>query len=204
MTADDLRELLADSEAEEFLILALLALAGEPMGRQRILEHMMAAGATLPPEQWAVELGRLRERRLVVDAGERGVAIAPDAAWAVLDRALDNGMFARASAAYVQATPVRRDWQGHIMLRSYRQGLALLRIALLTGEDSEAVAPVLDACLRCHEANYLHPLVEVCARPVFHPEIVARIHRGVRDGVLAVLVTHCQREPLAARMACAA
>ncbi len=199
MTADDLRELLADSEAEEFLILALLALAGEPMGRQRILEHMMAAGATLPPEQWAVELGRLRERRLVVDAGERGVAIAPDAAWAVLDRALDNGMFARASAAYVQATPVRRDWQGHIMLRSYRQGLALLRIALLTGEDSEAVAPVLDACLRCHEANYLHPLVEVCARPVFHPEIVARIHRGVRDGVLAVLVTHCQREPLAAQ-----
>ena len=74
MTADDLRELLADSEAEEFLILALLALAGEPMGRQRILEHMMAAGATLPPEQWAeriaarpANLGLLREPRLSAD-----------------------------------------------------------------------------------------------------------------------------------------
>lgn len=198
MTQDDIAERLGRCTADERAILALLAVAGEPMGRQRILEHMMAAGAQLPPEQWAGELARLRALGLVAEAGERGMAIAPAAVWPVLDRALDDGLFATMSAAFGQVTPLRRDWQGGIMLRSYRQGLALLRIALLGGEDAAVVTPLLAACLRCHEASYLHPLVEVCARPIFEPALVKRIHRGLRDGVLATLVNHAQREPACA------
>ena len=183
--------------AGEAAILGLLALGGEPMGRQRILEHLMAAGLPLPPEQWAAELARLREAGLVLDAGERGVAIVPGAVWPAIDHAVSSGLFPALRAAYERVTPLRRDWQGTPILRSYRQGLTLLRMALLAGENSAAVTPLLAACLRCHEASYLHPLVEVCARP-FEPALLDRIDPSLRDGVLAVLVQHAQREPLLA------
>jgi len=194
MKRDDLESLLTACSAEERAILALLAVAGEPMGRQRILEHMRALGAQLPEAQWADELERLRATGLLVDANERGMAIAPGAAWPVLDHALDDGLFAVVASAYGQVSSVRRDWQGNLMLRSYRQGLALLRIALLTGEDEQIVSPLLDACLRCHEANYLHPLLEVCARP-FEPALIERIHPRLREGVLQTLVLHLLNEP---------
>ncbi len=194
MTLDDLTARVAACSDDEQAILTLLAIAGEPMGRQRILEHMRALGAALPEAQWADELARLREAQLVVDANERGMGIAPGLAWPVLDRALDNGLFESVAAAYGQASPVRRDWQGNMMLRSYRQGLALLRIALLTGQGGEVVTPLLDACLACHEASYLHPLVEVCARP-FVPALIERIHPRLREGILHVLVMHTRSEP---------
>ncbi|MFC0252395.1 DEAD/DEAH box helicase [Massilia consociata] len=185
---------LKDLDSGEAAILALLALGGEPMGRQRILEHLMAAGLALPPEQWAAELARLRDAGFIADAGERGVTIAPQAVWPALRHALDGELFAALRAAYERVTPLRRDWQGTPVLRSYRQGLALLRMALLAGESGTAVTPLLAACLRCHEASYLHPLVEVCARP-FDPALIERIDPALRDGVLAVLVQHAQREP---------
>lgn len=202
VTVEDTKARLAACSAEEQAILALLAIAGEPMGRQRILEHLRALGAPLPPAQWADELARLREAGLLIDANERGVALAPHAVWPVLDVALDSGLFASVAGAYGQVSMVRRDWQGNLMLRSYRQGLALLRIALFTGENEDVAAPLLDACLRCHEASYLHPLVEVCARP-FEPALVERIHPRLREGVLEVLVRHVQNEPAPAVRACA-
>ena len=183
-----------DLEHGEQAVLALLAMAGEPMGRQRILEHLMAAGLPLPPEQWAAELERLRAAGLVTEVTGRGFAIAPAASWPALERALDDGLFGALQSAYAQVTPLRRDWQGTPVLRSYRQGLALLRIALLTRESPAVVTPLLAACLRCHEAAYLHPLVEVCARP-FDPAILGYIHPSLVDGVLATLVQHAQREP---------
>ncbi|RYE86801.1 MAG: ATP-dependent helicase, partial [Oxalobacteraceae bacterium] len=83
------------------------------------------------------------------------------------------------------------------MLRSYRQGVALLRMALIGGEGPKTIATLLTACLRCHEAAYLHPLVDICARP-FEPELLERINGAVRDDVLAVLVDQVQREPASA------
>ena len=62
MTGSDARALLGSCSAEEHAILALFAIAGEPMGRQRILEHMRALGVALPIAQWVDELARLRER----------------------------------------------------------------------------------------------------------------------------------------------
>ncbi|MEO7581156.1 MAG: SNF2-related protein, partial [Massilia sp.] len=79
----------------------------------------------------------------------------------------------------------------------YRQGVALLRIALLRGDDAKTVGPLLAACMACHEAGYLHPLVDVCGRP-FHPDMLARIHPQVRDAVMAVLIGQTQREPASA------
>ena len=194
MTAVDVNARLAACTAEERALLVVLAIAGEPMGRQRILEHMRALGVALPIAQWVDELARLREQGLVLDMGERGTGIAPELAWPVLDAALDDGLFAIVANAYGLVSTVRRDWQGNLMLRSYRQGLALLRIALLTGEDHEIVSPLLDACLRCHEASYLHPLVDACARP-FAAALMERIHPRLREGILHILVMHARSEP---------
>ena len=126
------------------------------MGRQRILEHLMAAGQPLPPDQWAAELARLREAGFVTDVVGRGFTIAPGAVWPALAHALSSALFADLRAAHERVTPLRRDWQGTPVLRSYRQGLALLRMALLAGESGATVTPLLAACLRCHEAAYLH------------------------------------------------
>ena len=49
------------------------------MGRQRILEHLMAIGLPLPTAQWQAELERLREEGLVTDVAGRGYTIAPAA-----------------------------------------------------------------------------------------------------------------------------
>ena len=65
---------------------------------------------------------------------------------------------------------------------------------LFMGEPAAVVMPLLDACLRCHEAAYLHPLVEVCARP-FSPALMERVHPHLRDAIYAELVQHAQREP---------
>src|SRR5688572_7356837 len=110
-----------DFDAGEQAILSLLALTGEPMGRQRILEHLMAAGLPLPPGQWAAELARLREAGLVNDVVGRGFTIMPAAVWPALELALENGTFGVLRSAYETVTPLRRDWQGTPVLRSYRQ-----------------------------------------------------------------------------------
>ena len=48
-----------------------------------------------------------------------------------LKAALDSGAFPRLWATYIDLTPVRRNWEGQAILRSYRQGVALLRMAEL-------------------------------------------------------------------------
>lgn len=179
---------------EEQAMLTVLAVAGEPMGRQRILEHMRAMGLALPAAQWVDELAHLRELGMVVDQGERGTGIAPELAWPVLDVALDDGLFPMVANAYGTVSTVRHDWQGKLILRSYRQGLALLRIALLSGQEPDIVTPLLDACLHCHEASYLHPLVDICARP-FEPGLMERIHPRLREGILHILIMHARSEP---------
>jgi hypothetical protein len=179
------------------LILALLALAGEPMGRRRIHEHLAPLGESQVEDDLAQDLDALRADGLVGELPSRGYVITPDLAWPATAWALRGRRLNELREVYQTVTPLRHDWQGTPMLRSYRQGVALLRMALLAGEGPKTIAPLLAACLRCHEAAYLHPLVDICARP-FEPELIERINGAVRDEVLAVLVNHVQREPASA------
>jgi SNF2 family DNA or RNA helicase len=179
------------------LILALLALAGEPMGRRRIHEHLLPLGESAVEDDLADDLEALRADGLIGELPSRGYVVAPDLAWPAMAWALRGRRLNELREVYQLVTPLRLDWQGTPMLRSYRQGVALLRMALLAGEGPKTIAPLLAACLRCHEAAYLHPLVDICARP-FEPELIERINGAVRDEVLAVLVNHVQREPASA------
>src|SRR5437763_3980806 len=179
------------------LVLALLALAGEQMGRRRIHEHLALLEESDDEDALATDLEALRSDGLVGELPSRGYVVAPDLAWPAMAWALRTRRFNPLREAYLQILPLRVDWQGTPMLRSYRQGVALLRMALLGGEGPKAIAPLLAACLRCHEAAYLHPLVDICARP-FETELIERINGAVRDEVLAVLVSQVQREPASA------
>jgi SNF2 family DNA or RNA helicase len=179
------------------LILALLALSGEPMGRRRIHEHLAPLGESAVEDDLTDDLESLRADGLVGELPSRGYVVTPDLAWPAIAWALHGRRLNELREVYQTVTPLRLDWQGTPMLRSYRQGVALLRMALLAGEGPKTIAPLLAACLRCHEAAYLHPLVDICARP-FEPELIERINGAVRDEVLAVLVNHVQREPASA------
>jgi len=197
MSVELLRDAFEACGAQEKLLLALLALAGEPMGRRRIHEHLAALEESPDEEALAAPLERLRGAGLVAELPSRGYAIVQEVAWPALAWSLQARRFNALREVYQSVTPLRTDWQGTPMLRSYRQGVALLRMALLGGEGPKTVATLLTACLRCHEAAYLHPLVDICARP-FEPELLERINGAVRDDVLAVLVNHVQREPASA------
>jgi SNF2 family DNA or RNA helicase len=180
--------------ASQKMVLALLAISGEPMGRKRIYEHLGPLDYYQTESVLAEDLAQLRAGGLITESVGRGFAVAPEAAWPAIDHALRQQRFHELREMYEHVAPLRRDWQGNVMLRSYRQGVALLRMALAGGEGPKAFASLLDACMRCHEAAYVHPLVDICARP-FEPALIERINPQVRDYVLAILLTNSQREP---------
>lgn len=197
MTQAQVRDAFAACTLRQKLILGLLALAGEPLGRTRLREHLEPLGEFESDEALGAELALLLERGLAGELASRGTVVTLDASWPAIEHLLRVQRFNEVREVYEQVTPLRRDWQGNPVLRSYRQGVALLRMALVGGDGPKAVAPLLAACLRCHEAAYLHPLVDICARP-FEPDLIERINPALRDDVLAVLVNHVQREPSAA------
>jgi SNF2 family DNA or RNA helicase len=194
MRIDDSGAVFGACSAQQKTILALLALAGEPMGRARIQEHLAPIRAIDSPAQLADDLALLRELGLVKDIIGRGLVITPPVVWPAIEASLKSHGFNELRMVYEAITPLRRDWQGVPMLRSYRQGLALLRMALIGGDGAKQVAPLLDACLRCHEAAYMHPLVDICAQP-FDTGLIERINPMLRDDVLAILVSDAQRDP---------
>ena len=197
MTATALEKQFEALGFHEQMIVALLAMAGEPMGRTRIHEHLAAAAIRDDDDLLAHDLARLQAIGMVGQSLGRGWNASVDVSWPALKAALDAGTFDALAAAYVNLTPLRRNWEGFAILRSYRQGIALLRIALIGGGGPTDCSPLLAACMNCHEALYLHPLVDICARP-FEPQLFARIHPQMRDEVLTVLMENVQREPASA------
>ena len=178
-------------------IAALLALASEPMGKTRIALHLDTMFDAIPAAMLDDDLAQLCALGSVTASAERGYAIAPAALWPALQAALANGTFEPLRKAFEMVTPLRKNRDGTVVLRSYRQGVALLRIALIKGDDGYTVGPLLAACVACHEASYLHPLVDICMRP-FEPALFERIHPQMQDHVLANLLFYAQREPASA------
>jgi len=177
-------------------IMALLAIAGEPVGRKRIGEYLtpLFDGTA---SAMSFEIDQLRDRGLITESVGRGFSIVPALAWPAIDAVLRNHTYGDLRDLYLAAMPMRTTWQGSVSLRSYRHGLALLRLALFDGEGPKAIANLLAACLACHESAYLHPLVEIFGRP-FVPDMVERINPALRADVMAVLLRESQREPATA------
>ena len=197
MTTSSLQQQFKAFTSTQQLIAALLALAGEPMGKSRIVLHLAEMGIVIPSTTLDDDVKLFKALGIVTESIGRGMAIAPDAIWPAIHAALDNDMLEPLRRAYEKITPLRRNWEGAVVLRSYRQGVALLRMALVGGEDPRTVGALLEACMACHEAGYLHPLVDICARP-FEPAMFERINPAMQDEVLGILIANAQREPASA------
>ncbi|MES2297560.1 MAG: DEAD/DEAH box helicase [Pseudomonadota bacterium] len=194
MSDADLIERFEQTSAHEKTVLAVLALAGEPVGHKRVQEFFASMGVKRTGEQVTADMTALRTLGLCSDIVGRGAVCAPPAAWPAIRSALETRQFEALRTAYMEITPLRHQWDGMVMLRSYRQGVALLRMALVRGDEPQQVMPLLHACLACYEASAVHPVVDICGRP-FDPAMFARIHPLLRDEVLTVLVANAQREP---------
>jgi SNF2 family DNA or RNA helicase len=186
-------------DIKEKLILALLAMLGEPVSKTRVLEHLHQANhyeyAGLAALTDALQ--SLERRAFISQVLGRGYLCEPKIAWPAMRAALDARLFNDLCVAAETVAPARRNWDGFVELRSYRQGVARLRMALLRGQAPQQVLPILAACLVCYEAAHLHPVVEIVGRP-FIPEMIARIHPLLQDEVLMILLDNAQREPQSA------
>jgi superfamily II DNA or RNA helicase len=197
MTASSVQQQVDAFTDTQKLVAALLALAGEPMGKSRIVLHLAEMGIVIPVTTLDDDVKLFKALGLVSESIGRGLSLAAEAVWPAIRTAIDNDMFQSLCSVYEKINPLRKNWEGYIVLRSYRQGVALLRMALIGGEDARTVLPLLEACLACHEAGYLHPLVDICARP-FEPALFELIHPQLQPNTLAVLIENAQREPASA------
>ncbi|HWJ93666.1 MAG TPA: ATP-dependent helicase, partial [Telluria sp.] len=133
--------------ARQKTILALLALTGEPMGKSRVPAFLGLLGDDAPEDDIAADLAHLAACGLARELPSRGAIVQPDASWIAIEHVLKERRLSEFREVYGHVTPLRVDWQGAPMLRSYRQGMALLRMALVGGEGPKHVAPLLAACL---------------------------------------------------------
>jgi len=184
----------------EKAILALLALIGDPVGRTALLDMMTGAGianddgsrltvATL--DDHVVKLERLAFASLVVG---RGYVCNARLRWPAMRAAIGAHLLHDLCKAYEAQNPMRQSWNGNVEPRSYRHGVARLRMALLRGLPPPDVLPLLTACMSCYEAAQLHPIVDIFSRP-FEPGMLLLVHPVLQDDVLMLLLQHAQREP---------
>ncbi|MGV7208274.1 DEAD/DEAH box helicase [Oxalobacteraceae bacterium A2-2] len=186
----------------EKMVLALLALVGEPMGRTAILDHLKLArieddnGAPYTVATLDEALRKLERVAFLSQVLGRGFACNPKLRWPAMRAAIGTHALDDLSQAYDELAPLRQTWNS-TEPRSYRAGMARLRMALLRGQAPQQVLPLLTFCLGCYEAAQLHPIVDIFGRP-FEPGMLARVHPLLQDDVLTVLLQHTQREPRAA------
>jgi hypothetical protein len=196
-------KLLAEFDALEFnekMILALLALIGEPVGRTAILDHLNLARIE-DKDGHAYGVGTLDEsmRKLerlafISVVTGRGFVCNPKLRWPAMRASIGTHALDDLCNAYDELVPLRQTWNS-TEPRSYRAGMARLRMGLLRGQAPQQIQPILAFCLGSYEAAQLHPIVDIFGRP-FEPGMLARVHPLLQDDVLTVLLQNAQREPL--------
>ncbi|WP_348692516.1 DEAD/DEAH box helicase [Duganella fentianensis] len=186
----------------EQMILAQLALIGEPVGRTALLDQLDSARvldtARRPLDVGSLDQALLRLERLAfisVVVG-RGFVCNPKLRWPALRAAIDQHMLDDLCRAYETLAPLRQTWNS-MEPRSYRAGIARLRMGYLRGHTPQQIQPLLTFCLGSYEAAQLHPVLEIFGRP-FEPEMLAPVHPLLRDDVLEVLLQAAQYAPATA------
>jgi hypothetical protein len=187
----------------EKTVLALLALVGEPLGKSAVLDHIAAMGLR-DDDGHAFNLARSNEILAHLDrlaftslVTGRGFICNARLRWPAIRAAIDAHMLDDICKAYETLNPMNRNWNGMLEPRSYRHGVARLRMALLRGQPPQDAAPLLASCLRSYEAAQLHPIVDIFARP-FEPGMLLLVHPSMQDDILMLLLQHAQREPVLA------
>jgi len=195
-------KLLAEFDAlplNEKAILALLALVGEPMGRTAILDHLNHArieqdndGNLYTVATLDDSVSRLERLAFISVVTGRGFVCNPKLRWPAIRSAIGTHAMEDLCAAYAELVPLRQTWNS-TEPRSYRAGMARLRMGLLRGQGPQQIQQVLAYCLGSYEAAQLHPIVDIFGRP-FEPGMITLVSPLLQDDVLAVLMRNAQHE----------
>ncbi|RJF97312.1 DEAD/DEAH box helicase [Noviherbaspirillum saxi] len=200
MTGSNLTQQLDNCSAIETTVLSLLALHGEPLGKLRLLECLRMLGAAdedgdvFVAATIADVLALLCEKELAIEAPANSVTCVDGIVLPVIRIALAGDGFGALCRAAEAATPVGRTYDGYMFLRTYRQALARLRMALLQAQPPERIALWLDTCARFPEFRRRHPYVELFGMS-FDPELLGHLHPALQDDVMIFLLSHAQNEP---------
>ncbi|TWI61782.1 SNF2 family DNA or RNA helicase [Pseudoduganella lurida] len=184
----------------EKAILALLALVGDALGKSAVHDHVLKmnlrddAGHAITLAASNEMLEHLNRLAFVDLVTGRGFICNPKVRWPAIRAATDACLTDDIDRAYDALNPMNRSWNGTLEPRSYRHGVARLRMALLRGKGPFDVAPLLAACLRSYEAAQLHPIIDIFTRP-FEPDMLLLVDPDLRNDVLTLLLQHTQREP---------
>ncbi|WP_151632521.1 DEAD/DEAH box helicase [Noviherbaspirillum aerium] len=190
----------ADCTPSERTLVSLLALHGEPLGKVRLLECLRMLGMLddegqpYTADTLAAMIEAMKRKSLLQDAPGNGYVCRDALLPAALHAALGSSSFGALCRAVESATPVGRTYDGYVFLRSYRQALARLRMALLQGLPPEKVAPWLETCARFPEYRQLHPYALLFEQP-FDATLFRHLHPAVQDEAMACLLAHAQDEP---------
>ena len=135
-------------------IILLLALHAEPLSKTRLLEYLRslavrdAGGKPFTASSLAETMSQLRHRKFVTDVHGSGFTCTEALQMPAIRAALDDGSFEPFCKAIDTQSPIQMSYDGAPYLRTYRQGLARLRMALLRGQPPQQVYPWLAACAR--------------------------------------------------------
>eukprot|EP01041_Mallomonas_annulata_P015781 gene15781-33303_t len=99
------------------MVVALLAMAGEPIGRTRMREHLLEAGIGYDDDQLAHDLPKLHALGIIHEHPHRGWSAQQELTWPAIKAALASDHFGKLALAYTTLTPLRRNWEGYAILR---------------------------------------------------------------------------------------
>src|ERR1700739_4431534 len=140
-------QLQAEFDALEFnekAILSLLALLGEPTGRAAILEHLQLAKiGDADGKQYTVDsldesLRKLDRLAFTSVVTGRGFICNPKLRWPAIRSAIGSHTLRDLYQAHDLVVPLRQTWNS-VEPRSYRAGVARLRMSLLRGQAPQQV-----------------------------------------------------------------
>jgi superfamily II DNA or RNA helicase len=180
------------------IVLATLALYGEPLSKSRLLDYLITAKITENGQAYTLEslnstLKQLKDSGIVISAST-GYSLHPDKVsksdfQEILLNAIDSEYFKVLCETYEKYSTVQERWDGSLYTRTYSQALAGLRIALLSGQFYPTVHLWLTAALN-HPFGQksVHPFVEICAHP-FNPLLFEQLHPDVQPEVMGFLLS---------------
>jgi len=180
----------------EQMALAQLALLGEPTSRTALLDQLRAADI-LDSEQRKLTVAsfddvirKLERLAFISVVVGRGFVCNPRLRWPALHAAINQHRLHDLCLAYEIKVPLRQSWNS-TEPRSYRAGIARLRMAYLRGQTPQQVHPLLAFCMGSYEAAQLHPILEIFGQPL-ELAMLAQVHAQLQDEVLTVLLQFSQ------------
>jgi hypothetical protein len=175
------------------LLLAALALYGEPIGKARLFDFLKTAqvkekGKAYTLDSLVETLKLLKTQKLIVsNFSGYSLQVSESDVQALLINAIAIGDFESLCNAYEAHTLVHGR-SGAFYTRSYAQGVAGLRIALLNGQSETVVHLWLRAALSHQGKKDEHPYILTCGRP-FNPILFERIDPNVQFEIIPLLIS---------------